>query len=169
MARTSAGLLLYRQAPGGLEVLIGHPGGPFFARRDEDVWSIPKGEVELDEALEEVAGREFEEETGQPAPPRPWLDLGSIVQKGGKQVWAWAAAGDLDPHTARSNTFSLEWPPRSGRHLEVPEVDRFDWFSLGEARRHLKRTQWPLLERLDALLRDPEAAAPSLRRPGQTP
>ncbi|MGH2467956.1 MAG: NUDIX domain-containing protein [Candidatus Limnocylindrales bacterium] len=169
MARVSAGLLLYRRAPGGLEVLIGHPGGPFFTRRDEDAWSIPKGEVEPGEPLEDVAGREFEEETGQPAPPRPWLDLGSIVQKGGKVVWAWAAEGDLDAAAAHSNTFPLEWPPRSGRHLEVPEVDRLGWFSLGEARRHLKRTQWPLLERLDALLRDSEGAASSLRRPGQTP
>lgn len=152
-SRVSAGLLLYRRTAVGLEVLIGHPGGPFFARRDEDAWSIPKGEVEQGEPLEAVAGREFEEETGRPAPPPPWSALGSIVQKGGKQVWAWAAEGDLDPDTARSNTFSLEWPPRSGRRIEVPEIDRLAWFDPAEARRHLKRSQWPFLDRLaEALL-----------------
>lgn len=165
-ARVSAGLLLYRRAskspsgsrPGsgsgleGLEVLIAHPGGPFFTRRDEDAWSIPKGEVEPGESLEAVVEREFAEETGHPVPPRPWLPLGWIVQKGGKQVWAWAAEGDLDPATAHSNTFSLEWPPRSGQRIEVPEVDDLAWFSPQEARRHLKQSQWPLLERLEKLL-----------------
>ncbi|HEX5467155.1 MAG TPA: NUDIX domain-containing protein [Candidatus Limnocylindrales bacterium] len=136
----------------GLEVLIGHPGGPFFVRRDEDTWSIPKGEVEADEPLEAVVEREFAEETGHPAPPPPWLALGSIVQKGGKQVWAWAAEGDLDPDTAHSNTFELEWPPRSGRTIEVPELDRLGWFSPQEARRHLKESQWPFLDRLEELL-----------------
>ena len=150
--RVSAGLLLYRQAPAGLEILIGHPGGPFFARRDEDAWSILKGEVEPGERLEDVAGREFAEEAGQPAPPPPWIALGSIVQKGGKQVWAWAVEGQLDPATARSNTFSQEWPPRSGRFIDVPEVDRVAWFGPPEARHHLKRSQWPFVDRLEAAL-----------------
>jgi predicted NUDIX family NTP pyrophosphohydrolase len=153
-SRVSAGLLLYRQTPAGLEVLIGHPGGPFFTRRDADVWSIPKGEVGLGESLEAVAAREFSEETGHPAPSGAWLDLGSIVQKGGKQVWAWAVEGDLDPRSAHSNTFPLEWPPHSGRSIEVPEIDRLAWFTPREARRHLKESQWPLLERLEAALRD---------------
>lgn len=153
-SRVSAGLLLYRQTPAGLEVLLGHPGGPFFAQRDADVWSIPKGEVGPGEALEAVAAREFGEETGYPAPSGSWLDLGSIVQKGGKRVWAWAVEGDLDTGSAHSNTFPLEWPPHSGRSIEVPEIDRLAWFSPQEARSHLKESQWPLLERLEAALRD---------------
>ncbi|MFI5226661.1 MAG: NUDIX domain-containing protein [Candidatus Limnocylindrales bacterium] len=151
-SRVSAGIVLFRRADGTLEVLLAHPGGPYFAARDEDVWSIPKGEVEPDETLYEVARREFEEETGHQPPDGPAIELGSIVQKGGKVVHGWALEGDLDPALARSNTFPLEWPPRSGQTILVPEIDRVAWFEGTEARRHLKATQIPLLERLEAAL-----------------
>ncbi|HYC07337.1 MAG TPA: NUDIX domain-containing protein [Candidatus Binatia bacterium] len=150
--RVSAGILLYRRRDGALEVLLAHPGGPYFAGRDEDVWSIPKGEVEPDETLYSVARREFEEETGSAAPDESPLELGSIVQKGGKVVHGWALEGDLDPAAARSNTFAMEWPPRSGRMIEVPEIDRVGWFGRAEARRVIKSTQIPLLDRLEAAL-----------------
>ena len=149
-SRVSAGLVLWRRGPAGLQVLLGHPGGPIFARRDEGHWTIPKGEV--DEAdgpeLEAVARREFTEETGHPVPDRPLVPLGSIVQKGGKIVHAWAVEGDLDPAAARSNTFTMAWPPGSGRIETYPELDRVAWFDLDEARRRLKETQVPLLDRL---------------------
>jgi predicted NUDIX family NTP pyrophosphohydrolase len=153
--RVSAGIVLYRRRDGVLEVLLGHPGGPYFARKDEGHWSIPKGEVDDGEDdLRLVALREFEEETGQPVgvAPEALLDLGDIVQKGGKRVVAWAAEGDLDPAAARSNTFELEWPPRSGRRIEVPEIDRVDWFGPADARRVIKPTQIALLDRLEAML-----------------
>lgn len=153
-ARVSAGILLYRQRVAGLEVLIGHPGGPYFARKDAGYWSIPKGEVEGDEDLVAVARREFEEEVGVPltVPESILIGLGEITQKGGKRVVAWAAEGDLDPAAAHSNTFVLEWPPRSGRHLEVPEIDRVAWCVPDEARRLLKDAQTPFVDRLEALL-----------------
>jgi predicted NUDIX family NTP pyrophosphohydrolase len=150
--RVSAGILLYRIADGGLEVLLAHPGGPFFASRDEDVWSIPKGEPGEDEPLLDVALREFEEETGHPVPDGPRHDLGSIVQKGGKVVHAWAVEGELDPKAAVSNTFEMEWPPRSGLTRSFPEIDHVAWFVPGEARRRIKASQIPLLERLEATL-----------------
>jgi predicted NUDIX family NTP pyrophosphohydrolase len=149
-SRTSAGILLYRRALNGLEVLLAHPGGPFFQRRDDGHWTIPKGEVDPGEDLLDVARREFEEETGQPPPETDPLPLGSIVQKGGKVVHAWALAGDLDAERAVSNTFELEWPPGSGRRREFPEIDRVAWFDTAEARRKLKPTQIPFLERLEA-------------------
>ena len=154
-SRVSAGILLYRSRDGALEVLIGHPGGPYFTRKDAGYWSIPKGEVEPGEELFSVALREFEEETGSPveADAASCIPLGEIVQKGGKRVVAWAAAGDLDPATARSNTFSLEWPPHSGRFAEVPEIDRVAWLSPAEARRFIKATQIPFIDRLEAALR----------------
>jgi predicted NUDIX family NTP pyrophosphohydrolase len=151
-SRVSAGILLYRRDGGELEVLLAHPGGPYFAGRDEDVWSIPKGEVEPDETLYAVARREFEEETGSAAPDAAPLELGSIVQKGGKVVHGWALEGDLDTSTARSNTFAMEWPPRSGQTIDVPEIDQVAWFGPAEARRHIKSTQIPLLDRLEASL-----------------
>lgn len=155
-SRTSAGILLYRFRDGALEVLIGHPGGPHFARKDAGHWSIPKGEVEEGEELLAVALREFEEETGSPitAAPETLITLGDIVQKGGKRVVAWAAEGDLDPAAAQSNTFALEWPPRSGVFIDVPEMDRVAWLMPTEARRLLKDTQGPLVDRLEALLAD---------------
>ena len=151
-SRTSAGILLYRRAATGFEVLLAHPGGPFFSRRDEGHWTIPKGEVDADEDLLAVARREFEEETGLPAPSGQPVALGSIVQKGGKVVHAWALEGDLDPSVAASNTFTIEWPPGSGRRREFPEIDRVAWFDPAEARRRLKPTQVPLVERLEAEL-----------------
>jgi predicted NUDIX family NTP pyrophosphohydrolase len=135
-----------------LEVLLGHPGGPLFARRDEGVWSIPKGLVEPGEGLLAVAEREFEEETGRLVPDGRRLDLGSIVQRGGKVVHGWAVEGDLDPRLAHSNTFEMEWPPRSGRLGTFPEIDRVAWFSATDARRSINAGQVPLIDRLVAAL-----------------
>jgi predicted NUDIX family NTP pyrophosphohydrolase len=151
--RRSAGLLLYRRTrDGGVEVLLGHPGGPLFAARDEGVWSIPKGEYEPDETSWEVARREFQEETGHAPPDGPAIDLGEIRQKGGKRVVAWAVEGDLDPATAHSNTFEFPWPPRSGRLIIIPELDRVAWFVPDAARRRIKDSQIPFIDRLVAAL-----------------
>jgi predicted NUDIX family NTP pyrophosphohydrolase len=154
--RQSAGILLFRlpAAAREPEILLGHPGGPFFARRDDGYWSIPKGEPEhADEDLLAVARREFAEEVGRPAPScqpdgSAPIPLGTIVQKGGKVVHAWAIEGELDPATARSNVFELEWPPRSGRRESFPELDRVAWFTPAEARRRLKSAQIPFIDRL---------------------
>jgi len=157
-SRVSAGLVLWRRGPTGIEVLLGHPGGPLFAHRDAGYWSIPKGEVEMEEraqgeaGLAAVARRECAEETGHPVPEGPLLPLGSIVQKGGKEVYAWAAEGALDPAAAHSNLFTMSWPPGSGRLESYPELDRVEWFGLEEARRRVKETQIPLLDRLEAAL-----------------
>ncbi len=153
--RTSAGILLYRRADDGrLEVLLAHPGGPYFTERDLGDWTIPKGEPDgLAEPLDVVARREFAEETGTPIDPTaPAIPLGSIVQKGGKTVHAWAVEGDLDAAEALSNTFEMEWPPRSGRREVFPEIDRVGWFDPDEARRHLKASQIPFIDRLEAEL-----------------
>jgi predicted NUDIX family NTP pyrophosphohydrolase len=147
-SRRSAGILLYRRGPDGLTVLLAHPGGPLWATRDEGVWTVPKGEIEDGEEPWDVARREFEEETGHPPPGGPAIDLGEITQKGGKVVIAWALEGELDPAAATSNTFPLQWPPRSGRWITVPEIDRVDWFAPAEARRRLKDTQIPFVDRL---------------------
>ncbi len=147
--RTSAGILLWRPQDERIEVLLGHPGGPYFARKDADAWTVLKGEVEPDEDLIAVARREFAEETGHPLPDdTPLLELGEIRQKSGKLVRAWAAEGDLDPATAVSNTFEMEWPPRSGRVQQFPEIDRVAWFGLDEARVKIKAAQAPFLDRL---------------------
>jgi predicted NUDIX family NTP pyrophosphohydrolase len=153
--RISAGVLLFRRGPIGLQVLLAHPGGPLFARRDEGHWTIPKGEPETDEPLTETARREFREETGQTAPDGMWLELGSIVQKGGKVVHAWGVEGSLDPTDVRSETFEMEWPPRSGRLQSFPEIDRVAWFDLAEARRRIKEAQIPLIDRLEGGLSQP--------------
>jgi OsmC subfamily peroxiredoxin len=145
----SAGLLLYRRRP-HLEVLLVHPGGPFFQGREAGVWSLPKGEMEPGEDPLAVAHREFSEETGHPPPEGQPVDLGTVVQAGGKTVLAWAVEGDLDPTTIRSNTFTMEWPPRSGQRREFPEVDRAGWFDLAQARRLLHPAQVPFLDRLVA-------------------
>ena len=147
-SRVSAGILLYRRRPAGLEVLLAHPGGPLFARKDAGHWTIPKGEVEPGEELLAVARREFEEETGHPSPDGATIDLGSIVQKGGKVVHAWAIEGELDADAAVSNTFEMEWPPRSGGRQVFPEIDRVAWFSPADARVRLKPTQIPFVDRL---------------------
>jgi predicted NUDIX family NTP pyrophosphohydrolase len=150
--RVSAGILLFRRGLDGLEVLLAHPGGPIFARRDEGHWTIPKGEPDPGESLIETARREFREETGLPPPDGQWRELGSIVQKGGKIVHAWAVEGDLRPEDVVSETFELEWPPRSGRRATYPEIDRVAWFDPSEARRRVKDAQIPLIDRLEAAL-----------------
>jgi predicted NUDIX family NTP pyrophosphohydrolase len=148
MPERSAGMLLYRHRDGGLEVLLVHPGGPFFARRDAGAWSIPKGLYEEGEEPLACARREFAEELGSPCPDGPALELGEIRQKNGKRVTAFAIEGDLDADAITSNTFELEWPPRSGRRRRFPEVDRAGWFTLDAAREKLLAAQVPLLERL---------------------
>jgi predicted NUDIX family NTP pyrophosphohydrolase len=153
--RVSAGILLFRRtAAGEIEVLLGHPGGPFHAGRDLGDWSIPKGEVEEGEDLYAVARREFAEETGHPAPKGQPIPLGKIRQKGGKLVHAWAFEGDLDPATAVSNTFSMPWPPGSGTLAAFPELDRVAWFAPAEARRRVKEAQIPFIDRLEEALRE---------------
>ena len=148
MAGHSAGLVMYRRAGNALEVLLVHPGGPFWAKKDAGAWSIPKGECESGEASLAAAIREFQEETGfVPAPP--YLALTSVRQRGGKVVDAWAFEGDCDPTLLTSATVSLEWPRGSGRRIEFPEVDRAAWFSLEEARRKILPAQAPLLDELE--------------------
>ena len=144
----SAGILLYRRRGGELEVLLVHPGGPFWARRDAGAWSIPKGEYAPDEEPLAAARREFQEELGVAPPEGPALELGEIRQRGGKLVRAWALEGDLDASAVTSNTFELEWPPRSGRLMEVPEVDRAEWLTLERAREKINPAQAELLDRL---------------------
>jgi predicted NUDIX family NTP pyrophosphohydrolase len=150
-ARRSAGLVLYRSGPAGTEVLLVHPGGPVWARRDLGAWSIPKGEHEPAEELS-AARREFAEELGTPPPDGEVLDLGEVHQKSGKVVRAWGLAGDLDAGAIHSNTFEMEWPPRSGRRAAFPEVDRAQWFALTEAREKINPAQVALLDRLRAAL-----------------
>jgi predicted NUDIX family NTP pyrophosphohydrolase len=147
--RTSAGILLWRRQEGRVEVLLGHPGGPYFAGKDNDHWTVLKGEVDPGEDLLAVARREFEEETGQPLPEGPTIELGEIRQKSGKRVLVWAVEGDLDTQTAVSNSFEMEWPPRSGRIREFPEIDRVAWFDLSEARVKIKAAQAPFLDRIE--------------------
>ena len=152
MPRRSAGILLYRRKPGGgVAVLLGHMGGPFWARRDEGAWSIPKGEYGEGEDPLAVAHLEFEEELGSPVPAAALVPLGEL-RAGGKVLTVWAAEGDLDAAAIRSNTFALEWPPRSGRVQEFPEVDRAAWFGVDEARAKLVAGQVPYLQRLLDLL-----------------
>jgi len=148
MAKLSAGLLVYRLGDEGYEVLLVHPGGPFYRTRDAGAWSIPKGEVTAGEDPLAAARREVAEETGFAAAP-PWLPLDPVRQAGGKTVLAWAVAGDLDAAAVVSNTFSMEWPPRSGRMQTFPEVDRAAWFPLPDARRKILAGQVPLLEQLE--------------------
>ena len=147
MPRISAGLLMYRIHDGKLQVLLAHPGGPFFKNKDEGAWSIPKGEVEAGEDLLESAQREFEEETGV-APKGPFIALTPVTQKGGKIVHAWAFAGDCDPRATVSNTFTMEWPPKSGRQVEFPEIDRTEFFEVAAAKRKIKAAQGALIEEL---------------------
>jgi predicted NUDIX family NTP pyrophosphohydrolase len=150
--KRSSGILLYRsRGDGETEFLLVHPGGPYWAKRDEGAWSIPKGGIEAAEDSREAALRELDEELGAGAPelsPGELIELGSIRQRAGKVVDAWAAEGNFDPAALDSNTFEMEWPPRSGREVEFPEVDRADWFELEAARRKLLPAQGEFLDRL---------------------
>ena len=150
--RRSAGIVLHRAGAAGTEVLLVHPGGPFWARKDAGVWSIPKGEHDADEEPVACALREFAEETGTALPTGALDELGTVKLKSGKLITAFAAAGDLDPATVVSNTFELEWPPRSGRMQAFPEVDRAAWFSLDEARAKILKGQAPFLDDLERVM-----------------
>lgn len=152
MPARSAGILVHRRREGRVEVLLVHPGGPFWARRDEGAWSIPKGEYESGEDPLDAARREFAEELGTAPPSGQVEELGEVRLKSGKRVRAWAVEGDLEASAAHSNTFELEWPPRSGRRIEVPEIDRAEWLGLEEARRKVNPAQVELLERLEERL-----------------
>jgi predicted NUDIX family NTP pyrophosphohydrolase len=147
----SAGILLFHRAPPALEVFLVHPGGPFWAKKDDGAWSIPKGVYEPDEAPEAAARREFEEETGI-AIVSPLIPLGEFRQPGGKIVAAFATEGDIDPAAVKSNTFTMEWPPRSGRSAEFPEVDRAGWFDPSTAAAKILKGQRPILDALLARL-----------------
>lgn len=142
---------MYRHRSGGVEVLLVHPGGPYWRNKDASVWSIPKGEYGANEDVEAAARREFAEELGAAA-IGPLTLLGEVVQKGGKRVTAFALEGDLDPASVRSNSFEMEWPPRNGRIQSFPEVDRADWFTITEARKKIIASQTPLLDRLLSVL-----------------
>jgi len=152
-SRVSAGLLMYRIKNGDLQIFLAHPGGPFYKNKDEGHWTIPKGELE-DQPVLDAAIREFEEETGI-KPMGPFMELGSIRQKGGKVVYGWAFEGDHDPsQPIRSNTFEMQWPPGSGRNQRFPEIDEARFFPLTEGKKKLKEAQWALVERLAAILKD---------------
>lgn len=150
MPTKSAGLLLYRNSPegSGIEVLLAHPGGPFWRNKDEGAWTIPKGEFTDDENPLAAAKREFEEELGAEPPVGDYIQLKPIKQKNGKIVHAWAVEGDFDPKTLKSNTFEMEWPPKSGRKARFPEIDRGQWFSLSEASRRIVPGQAAILDEL---------------------
>jgi predicted NUDIX family NTP pyrophosphohydrolase len=155
----SAGILLYRRRDAGLEVLLAHPGGPYWAKQDHGSWSVPKGIAEADEPAEAVAAREFAEETGFEVtavaadPTGTPVDLGEVTLKSGKVIHAWAVEGDLDPALSHSNEFEIEWPPRSGKRQMIPEVDRVAWFAAEEARRRAHPAQAAFVDRLEAALR----------------
>ena len=152
MPRISAGLLMYRIHDGELQILLAHPGGPFFKNKDDGAWTIPKGEIEPGEDFLEASKREFKEETGV-TPTGPFIALTPIKQKGGKIVHAWAFEGDCDPSAIVSNTFTMEWPPKSGRQMEFPEIDRADFFDVAAARRKIKAGQEALIEEFEGIKR----------------
>ena len=152
MPRVSAGLMMYRLCRGQLQVLLAHPGGPFFKNKDVGVWSIPKGEVEPGEDMLDTARREFQEET-RIVPSGPYIALTPVKQKGGKVVHAWAFEGDCDPAAIVSNTFKIEWPPRSGQWKQFPEIDRAEFFDSKTARTKINAAQIPLIEELESLIR----------------
>jgi predicted NUDIX family NTP pyrophosphohydrolase len=167
MAKRSAGLLLYRRKGSDLEVLLVHPGGPFWARKDDGAWSIPKGLLEDDENPLAAARREFEEETGF-RPDGAFAELGSFKQPSGKVILAWAVEGDFDPRNLKTNAFSMEWPPKSGRMQEFPEVDRAAWFKPAEAMRKVTKGQRRIIEALlhrlgvDRIAPDDASGSPNL-------
>lgn len=157
MPKVSAGLLLYRMQEKNLEVFLVHPGGPFWTKKDSGAWSIPKGEVEQEQASEdylETAKREFEEELGLPPPQGAFISLGPVEQKSGKIVHAWAIEGNCDPAAIKSNTFAMEWPPRSAREQEFPEVDRAAFFTIDEAKQKINPRQIDLLVRLEEKIKN---------------
>lgn len=149
--KRSAGLLMFRRPAGALQVLLAHPGGPFWQHKDQGTWTIPKGEFSDPEPAVEAARREFAEETGFAVTP-PLLPLGDVVQKNGKRISAWAFEGECDPARLQCNEFELEWPPRSGRSQRYPEIDRVAWFALPEARLRLLPAQCAFLDRLEQAL-----------------
>jgi predicted NUDIX family NTP pyrophosphohydrolase len=151
-SKRSAGILLYRRREGRIEVLLTHPGGPFWSKKDDGAWFVPKGELEGDEEPLRAARREFQEELGSEPPSGEPLALGTVKNKSGKLIYAWALEGDLDTESVKSNTFELEWPPRSGKMREFPEVDRAGFFSLAAAAGKIHPAELPLLERLSALV-----------------
>ena len=151
MPRVSAGLLMYRILNGELQMLLAHPGGPFFKNKDDGAWSIPKGEIEPGEDLLEAAQREFKEETDV-TPTVSFIALTPVKQKGGKIVHAWAFKGDCDPSATGSNTFTMEWPPKSGRQMEFPEIDRAAFFGVAAAKRKIKAGQEALIEELEGIV-----------------
>jgi predicted NUDIX family NTP pyrophosphohydrolase len=151
--RKSAGLLLFRDVPGTVEVLLVHPGGPFWAKKDRGAWSIPKGEPARDEDPLQAAMREFREEVGHPVPRGELIPLKPRRQPSGKIIYAWAVRGDVDPARVRSNTFSIEWPPGSGRRQVFPEVDRAAWFPLHIARDKISKGQVGFLDELESTLK----------------
>lgn len=155
--KQSAGILVHRTGAEGVEVLLGHLGGPLWAKKDHGGWGIPKGELEPGEEPEVAARREFTEELGLPVPEGVLVDLGAVRQSGGKEVRVWAVAGEIEPSEVVPGTFTMEWPPRSGRLQEFPEVDRVAWFPLSQAADKILRGQLPFLERLQAKLRDVDA------------
>ena len=151
--KRSAGLLMYRRGPGGqLEVFLAHPGGPFFAKKDAGAWTIPKGEIDADEDPLACARREFEEETGMQPSAAEYIELGTVRQRGGKVIEAWAFEGDFADRELRANSFELEWPPKSGRMQLFPEIDRVAFYSLDDARQKLNPAQVELIDRLQARL-----------------
>ncbi|MGP4088924.1 NUDIX domain-containing protein [Streptomyces sp. KR55] len=147
--RRSAGLLLFRHTDQGLQVLLGHMGGPFFARRNTGAWTVPKGEYDPGEPAWDAARREFEEELGLPPPDGEAVPLGEVRQTNGKIVTAWAVEADLDPASISPGTFTMEWPPKSGRAQEFPELDRVEWFGLDRAREVIVKAQAAFLDRLE--------------------
>lgn len=162
MKKQSAGLLLYRTTtPTSIEVLLVHPGGPFWIKKDQGAWSIPKGEFGDDEDALDAAKREFAEELGILAPEGETIALGSAKQSSGKVIYAWAVKADVDPQHVKSNVFTMEWPPKSGKQQEFPEIDKAQWFAIAAARQKLVKGQLPLLEQLiktlglDAAVIDP--------------
>ena len=157
MQRVSAGLVMYRIQDGQLQILLAHYGGPYFAKKDDGFWSIPKGELEPGEDLLETAQREFKEEVGI-TPTGPFVALSSVMQTNDKIVHAWAFKGDCDPNKCVSNMFTMEWPPKSGRQMEFPEMDRFDFFDVGGAKRKITPRQVPLIDELESIVKGGETA-----------
>ena len=151
MAKQSAGILVYRTRKNALEVLIVHPGGPFWAKKDQGAWSLPKGEFEGEDGIA-AAKREFQEELGQTPPVGTYQELGTVKNKSGKVIHAWTVEGELDVRDIKSNTFSLEWPPKSGKEQEFPEVDKAGWFKLEVASQKLNGAQAAFIERLAEML-----------------